>query len=139
MAMDFGFTNEVGKYNAVVSFRDAAIADGWIAKPTYGDHEPMGTAASLTKDGFKMSCLSRTKAIGKWKYEASVCIWGPDGLVIAGMPMEYNWDEIKMGLKRCNYCLRNGVETLRVGFAGRCCKECLPEKRKQLEFPGWTR
>lgn len=136
---DFGFTNEEGKYKAVVKFREDAIADGWECKPTYGSSESIESHATLAKEGFTCHVKARIKKEGKWKYEAEVTIWGSDGLVISGMPLIYNWEEIKAGLKRCNYCLRNGVEIQRLGFAGRCCKECLSAQQKIIEYPGWTK
>ena len=137
MKNDFGFTNDDEEYQNVVKFREDAIADGWIAKPTY-EHEPLESHATLEKEDFLMMLKARVKKEGKWKYEAEVTIWGLDGLVIEGFTSVYDWKEIKKGLKRCNYCHKTDVETQRVGFAGRCCEECLSVQQKRFEFPGWT-
>ena len=133
---NFGFTDNDNVYQRIVEFRDAAIQDGWDAKPTYPKTEPIETAASLSKDGFSMMILTRLQC-GKWKYEATIAIWGPDGLNI-DVPTVYSFKEITKGLRHCNLCGKNDVNTERFSFAGRCCAECLPEARKKHEYPGWA-
>ena len=92
--MDFGFTNDLSKLEADIAFRDAAISDGWVAKPTYGNHEPMESHATLKKEGFVMHAKCRKKPEGeRWKAETGITIWGPDGLQI-DVPTEYDWNEI---------------------------------------------
>ncbi len=136
--MDFGFTNDQGRLDAARAFRDAAAADGWSIAPTYGASESVERAASLERDGFKMMVMARTSGEGaKWRYEAKISIWGPDGLAIKP-PNEYDFSAIAASLRRCNYCPATDVDTQRVGFAGRCCEACLPEQRKRVEYPGWT-
>jgi hypothetical protein len=133
--MDFGFTNEQNKYQRAVEYRKAAIADGWTCEPTYGEHEPVEQAAKLTRDGFTMQIITRTK-VGKWNYEASVNIWGPDGLGIEP-PESYDWNQIVANLHRCSHCHKLVLETHRYSFAGRSCAECLPKLKAKHEKPGW--
>lgn len=136
--MDFGFTNDRAKFEAAQAFRDAAVADGWSIKPTYGKSEDVGRVSSLERDGFKMMAMTRdhTNDRHKWKYEAQISIWGPDGLAVTP-PETYDFAEIRARIRRCSYCKTSNVETERVGFAGRCCAECLPEMRRKIEVPGW--
>jgi len=135
--VDFGFTNNEELYQQAGVFRDAAAADGWEIEPTYGT-ESVDRAASLTKDDFVMRVLSRTHEEGsKWKYQAEVYIWGPDGLAI-NPPNKYDFEAIKEKVESCGYCNAKGVPTQRVGFAGRSCETCLPEQKKIQEYPGWT-
>ena len=78
--------DNIEELNRTVEFRNAAVADGWIIKPTYEGHEPMESAATLNKDGYTMSILARDNSKqfsnAKRKYECSVSLWGPDGLHI---------------------------------------------------------
>ena len=131
------FTNDPAALHRVIEFRDAATADGWSIEPTYLKHETVHRAASLKKDGFSMSILTQAMEPGrKWKYEASINIWGPDGLCIKA-PKVYDWAAIQAGVQVCGYCGSEGVETQRVGFAGRSCDACLDSARKKDEYPGW--
>jgi hypothetical protein len=130
------YTNDDAQYQAAIAFREAAIADGWDAKPTYGASEPMESACTLEREGFKCSVLARVKPPGRYKYEAGVSIWGPDRLCIRA-PKVYDWAIISGSLRKCGYCHATDVETERVGFAGRCCQACLPRVQKQVETPGW--
>jgi hypothetical protein len=89
--MEFGFTNDEQWYNAAIAYRNAAVHDGWSIRPTYEGHESVERAATLEKDDFTIMILTRdptTSDIGKWKYEASIHIWGPDGLAIKGCAFE---------------------------------------------------
>jgi hypothetical protein len=137
--MDFGFTNDDARLRAAQAYRNAAAADGWLLRPTYGS-ESVERAASLDREGFKMMVLTRdnSEKKGKWKHEAQISIWGPDGLAITP-PEIYDFSEILAGTRRCGYCKTQDVETERVGFAGRCCAKCLPAMRAKIEKPGWTR
>ena len=138
--MDFGFTNDIGRLEAADVYREAAIADGWACSPTYDGSEQMGRASTLTKDGFEMSILSRDRREmpGKWKFEASISIWGPDRLSIKP-PGQYDWEKIKAGIRTCNSCGAKDVATHRYSFAGRSCDKCLPEAKRVHEHDGWTR
>lgn len=104
----------------IKTFKDAAIADGWTIC-----EQPNDNLIKLTKDEFIMFCLS-----------SDIMIWGPDRLAV-DPPSEYNFQELVKNLRKCSYCGKEDVFTSRVGFAGRCCNECLPAKRKELEYPGW--
>lgn len=148
--MEFGFTNDDKVYNEVVAFRDAAIADGWTHHATY-ESEPEERAACLYKDGFTMRILTRSRdnevlcpergyhhsVHGKWKYEASVHVWGPDGLGISLLGPVYDLGQINTGLRRCDSCGSEDVDTQRYRFAGRCCTNCRPELARKYEKPGW--
>jgi hypothetical protein len=132
---EFGFTNKDEDYELVNNWFNAAVNDGWDAQPTYPGHETVDVAAKLTKERFVASILRR-KRTGKWKFEANVHLWGPDGLAITP-PKEYNWEEIKKSLRVCHNCHKEDVDTVRYSFAGRCCKECLSEMQRIHEYPGW--
>ena len=134
--MDFGYTNDQALFEAAVMWRDAAIADGWDARATY-DCEPFERASTLTRNGFVAQIITR-KDVGKWKFSATISVWGPDGLAI-NPPNKYKWESISEGISTCNYCGATGVETHRVGFAGRVCLKCKPEISKKVEYPGWTK
>jgi hypothetical protein len=137
--MDFGFTNDDARLRWAQEYRDAAAADGWSKRATYGSSEDIDRAASLSRDGFAMSVLTRDNSAkgAKWKHEASIHIWGPDGMAI-DPPEKYDFDEIVARTRRCMYCKAEDVDTKRVGFAGRCCEKCLPEMRARIEAPGWN-
>jgi len=150
--MDFGFTNNVGIFDAVRAWRDAAIADGWQVQPTYPAPDPvpgpefgpnayrgeaMERACTLRRAGYTVHVITRTN-VGKWKFEAKLSAWCPDGMAI-GLPREYDLAAIVSAVRRCNYCKRENVDTERVGFAGRYCATCLPTVRKRVEYPGWDR
>jgi hypothetical protein len=74
MANEFGLTNDEQELIEVATFRDAAIADGWDAKPG-GSSEPLEVYAHLEKEGFKMHAMCRRNA-GKWKFQTNIHIWG---------------------------------------------------------------
>lgn len=133
---EFGFTNDQEDFRRVIIFRNAAVADGWICKPTYGEDENMLSAASLDKDGFHMSIISCEHEDTKWKYEVNISIWGPDGLAIK-VPEKYDFASIQAGLRTCNVCNATDVDTQRYSFAGRCCAACRPEMARKTEYPGW--
>ena len=131
---DFGFSNDLARLDAAKRYRDAAVADGWQIKPTYGDQEREST---LDRDGFSMMILTRGGTPnGKWKCEASVNIWGPDRLSIMP-PDKYDWGAIVGNQTKCNACGKSGVETTRYSFAGRCCEACLPRMQREHEYNGW--
>lgn len=131
----FGFTNDKAKFGAVFAFRDAAVADGWTIRPTYGEGESVDRASTLNRDGYVMMVLTRTHEGPKWKYEADVSIWGPDGLAILPPPI-YDMAEIKRRGRICLDCGAENVETARGGFAGRSCKACAPIQEAKLG-PGY--
>lgn len=135
MVDEFGFTNDPSDLNAVVAWREAAVKDGWSIQPTFYT-EPVESHASLYKEGFQAHVKARIKTKGKWKYEAQVCLWGPDRLAVR-VPKIYDWEKIVVGLKTCNVCGAIG-ETFQYSFAGRCCENCLPDMKKKHEYNGWT-
>jgi hypothetical protein len=116
-------------------WRQAAEADGWQFTPTY-QHEPVEHAFRGNREGFSIQGIARPNGPGKTP-EASIHIWGPDGLAIKP-PLCYNMDKIRAGARRCGYCSAEDVDTVRVGFAGRCCLTCEPTIRPHIETPGWN-
>lgn len=141
----FGFGEKREPWEYVTAYREAMIADGWEAEPTYPSHEPLESAARLKRDGFVCLMLSRSKGPkeereerhrGLKQYETKIHIWGPDRLAITP-PFPYSFEGCVDGATRCHACGKRGVETQRVNFAGRVCAECLPEQRRLTERPGW--
>lgn len=135
---DWGFTDDINIFRATEQFRDDAAADGWSIRATYGS-EDISRASKLNRDGFVMQILTRdnsSEGRGR-KFNACVSIWGPDGLAVA-VPEFYDFAELSRRTRICAYCKREDVATERVGFAGRCCAECLPKMRTAIEQPGWN-
>jgi len=132
---DYGFTNDKEHLEAVIEFKLAAINDGWECIPTY-QNESVDRAATLKREGFIMMILTREHSNIKWRYEADIHIWGPDGLSIDA-PKQYDMNKIKEGLRICDQCGVKNVDTQRVGFANRVCADCIQVARKKYEFPGW--
>ena len=133
----YGFSDRDEDILAAQEFVRLAIADGWTISK-YFDTEPVDQACKLSREGFKMSVLTRTNdpSVSFWKYEAHISIWGPDGLIIA-TPQKYDWDALVAALRHCPQCQATDVSTVRFSFAGRCCNTCLPEMRRIHELPGW--
>jgi len=133
---EFGLTNDEQVVKAADDFFNAAINDGWTCQPLYLS-ESIDTAAKLTKDGYVMYIFRRgLKAGGDFKWTVTINIWCPEKLHIE-TPDIYDWERIKDGLNRCDWCTQIVNETFRAGFANRVCKSCLPAARQKLEFPGW--
>lgn len=137
--MPFGFTNDDAQIAAVRAWVAAAVADGWTIEPTY-PCESVERAARLRRDGWLAQVVMRdmrteTKP-GKWKYEAQVHVWGPDGLCVDPGAV-YSWADLVAGLRVCDQCGGRDVDTKRVGFANRVCAVCVPAARKRIERPGW--
>lgn len=134
--MDFGLTNSDAQFDAANAWREAAIADGWTASPSY-EGEPATSMCDLKRDGFHIRVASRLEK-GRWKYMAQVTGWGPDGMSIR-LPTVYStFQLIQQQVRHCADCGKDDVDTFRVGFAGRVCAVCLPEARKKCEYPGWA-
>lgn len=132
------FDREVARVRQWI--RDA-VADGWEIKPTY-EREGMNTACTLDREGWRVMSCRRPPGhgVGQFKNKRgniSISMWGPDGVSV-NIEFPYNWERLQQLLTRCEFCGREGLETERVGFANRSCKECLPAARKQIETPGWT-
>lgn len=121
----------------VIPVRDwikAAIADGWSIRPTY-EHESVERAARLYKNGWTAMILMRPPE--KSRGVIDITVWADDGLVVT-VPLVYSWEQLLEGKKKCHYCNSIGVKTERLGFAGRCCGDCIEKQRKIHEFPGWN-
>jgi hypothetical protein len=139
---EFGYTTDPRRLEGVRNFVSDAVRDGWGIEQTYPGREPVESAATLTRDGFKMMAFARDasgderRVRSRTSYMASISIWGPDGLAI-NPPQFYDFDAIQAGVRFCEYCGARDVSTHRVGFAGRACADCLPGQRKAQEYPGW--
>lgn len=131
----FGYTNSDAEYQEVIAWREAALADGWTIEPI--STESIETWGRIRNGEFLGHVLAR-RNVGKWKYHAQVSLWGPDDLAIDPLRV-YDWPQIEAGIRMCLACGKKDVDTQRVGFAGRCCADCLPEQQKKHEYPGWTR
>lgn len=143
--MDFGFTNDEAQYRQVKAWRDAAVADGWSVEPTYAPQgkskgEPVESAAKLHRDGWTASILTRDnqdKPGRKWKYEAQVSVWDPNGRGVAP-GATYDWDRLREDSLRCDKCGTLVDRVHHVGFANKACADCLPAMREKMEYPGWA-
>ena len=138
-ASEFGFSNNAVDLESVRRWVADAVADGWEISPTY-QTEPVESAATLDRDGFRVMALMRDRGENRdrrYRYEAKVSAWGPDGLAIS-VPAKYDFALVEKAVRRCGECGNEDVDTQRVGFAGRVCARCLPEARKKHEYPGWT-
>jgi hypothetical protein len=137
---EWGFSNDADALETVRQWVAAAVADGWAISPTY-QTESVDSAATLDKDGFQALVLTRDRGEGadgkRYRYEAKVSAWGPDRLAI-NVPRKYDFALMQQATKHCAECGKDGVDTQRVGFAGRVCADCLPKTQKQHEYPGWT-
>ena len=134
---DFGFTTDARLLKAAEQFRDAASADGWGMRATYGS-ESIDRASTLWRGRWSMMILTRNNESdgrGK-KYEASVHIWAHDRLAVE-VPEFYDFAELQRRTRVCSNCKAEDVETQRFSFAGRCCEACLPKMRAATEQPGW--
>lgn len=132
----FGFTNDLTVLEAVRQWRDAAIADGWTERDM--DNDPRRRRSHLNRDGYTAHTVTREGSDGsKWKCEAAIYLWGPDGPAIEP-PSIYDWAAITAGQRHCPVCGRDGVETFRIAFANRACAECRPCLRAKLEVGNWT-
>lgn len=113
-------------------WKASAEADGWVFEPTYNS-EPVDHAFRGTREGFTIQGLARPGKPDRLP-SASIHIWGPDRLAIKA-PIEYDMAKIRAGARTCGYCGAEDVDTIRVGFAGRCCHKCEPRVRPQVERP----
>lgn len=117
------------------NWRDAAERDGWQFYPTY-NQESVDRAWSGDREGFKVMGITRTND-EKYLGTGDITMWGPDGLQIKVPTIYPGMAYFKSGLRHCKYCGNDDVETVRISFAGRCCKACHPEQAKIQEGPGW--
>jgi hypothetical protein len=122
---------------AFPTFIQACLDDGWSIEPTYTS-EDVKRAGKLEKDGFNIQFINRPEYRAPMN-KPSISIWGPDGLALE-VEETYSWENLQKLLRRCAYCNASGVETIRIGFAGRCCSDCRQntELVNKIEYPGWT-
>lgn len=133
---NWGFTNDPAPYEAMLAYREAALADGWSLQWMEGD-EKTASYSKHFKDGYCMHILSRSQGKHKYKYEAKASLWCPQGIAIRA-PETYDWQKIVEGTTRCHECGATGVKTVRVAFANRVCEPCLPAAKAKYEYRGWA-
>lgn len=136
---DFGFrraSEAEAALAGVRQWRSDAIAAGWSHEPTYGESESEDRAMRLTGPlGWSAQTIARPNENGG--AAASIHVWGPDGLAVE-VPPFFDMGALTAATLRCSRCKAEGVETQRVGFAGRVCGACISEARKEVERPGWN-
>lgn len=115
-----------------VKWREDAVADGWSIKPTYDEHESQDTHATLEREGYKAFVNARPG-----QNRNRIHIWCPKGISILGCSGDYNFDRIVAAVRTCQFCGSEDVDTVRIRFAERSCMDCVDQKRKELETPGW--
>lgn len=81
--------------------------------------------------------LAYTNKYANDKTSSFLNLWGPDRLVVE--PHLPYVRPSKEDLRICPVCGQAQVDTYQYSFAGRCCKDCLPEMRRMNEPEGWTR
>jgi hypothetical protein len=126
-----------GEVAAAQAWRDAAILDGWDARPTY-KHEGMNRAFSLERDGWLTMGLARPGDDEAPPLpNGMITVYAPDKLQVL-VPIVYpGMDVLASMARRCDKCERMDVDTRRVGFANRVCADCHPEMQAAIETPGW--
>ena len=121
---------------AVITWRDAAIADGWNAAPTYGN-ETMDRAVTMERDGFKAMILTREpEPDGFENAHYSINVWCPRGLALAPS-MPYSFERLQRNTQLCSECGKIKESVERVAFANRVCSECAPKARAKYETKRW--
>jgi hypothetical protein len=127
----------VGEVAAATQFRLDAEADGWSFDPTYPTNEPVEHAFRGTREGFIIQGLARPGKVDLLP-TGDIHAWGPDGISLTPMPIKYpGFDVFKALTRHCPECGANDVDTVRVAFANRCCRDCAPALKAKLEKPGW--
>lgn len=110
------------KYTNAVGFKNAAIYDGWKASALYAG-ESAETAARLVKNKFTIKVITRvTNRDGRRRFESSLKIWGPDGLLIL-VPERYSYPNVVAGLNTCTKCGKF-TSVSKYQYADRRCKMC---------------
>ena len=105
---------------SVKAWRDAAIADQWIAEPMFEKADADELARLSHPEGFVAHVVARID-------EAVIKIWGPDKLAIMP-PNAYCMNAVRAGQHICEFCRATNIPTTRVGFANRACLTCAPAK-----------
>ena len=139
------YSNNKADHDCVVAWREAAIADGWILEKTFVP-EPADSYGHIKRGEFTGHICARERvkmeqyypkiSHGKFEFHSSISLWGPDGVSIIA-PFPYSWDAITKGLRHCEVCGKDDVETVRVAFCNRACIACAPALRAKLETRGW--
>ena len=91
--MDYGFTEDIGKFVEVVRFRQDALNDGWTVHPYIEPH--IDRWAKLRKEGFTMYITTRAVRATSRKiiYRVAVAILNRHGVQIPA-PRQYCWLDI---------------------------------------------
>lgn len=121
----------------IIAFREAAKADGWKEEPTYRP-ETIDEDSTLRRQGWTIIVTVRPPTKHMPDGVNYLHIWAPDNLAIR-VPETYSVDALVAAMRECLECGAKDVNTYQVGFAGRCCKACLPAARAKYEYPGWTK
>ncbi|MEF8793998.1 hypothetical protein [Thiohalorhabdus sp.] len=102
---------------AIIQWRDAAIADGWLVVPKVPGQD-WEQACVLHREDFQALCVTRNEGTD------TLTIWAPDGMQVP-TPNPYDWEKVKDGVSTCLFCGATGIAPHLVGEGGRACKECL--------------
>lgn len=124
-----------GQNEAIEKWRLDAIADGWEHKPS--DVAMDGTVlmpeeieSELDKDGWHALVYNRPDGYQE------ISVWGKDQLAV-DTPDAYSMVTLEWNSHRCMYCKDYFPETVRIGFAGRCCQPCRVKHVAEVEYSGW--
>jgi hypothetical protein len=127
---EHGFTNDEKFITLANQWKDDAIIDGWSIYPD----KPNEDIYFLTHpEGFRASGYTKIQEPNSLKkFHVRILVWGPDRLAIKSS-LKYNMNNIRKGLKICNYCNNENIETMKVGFDGRACLTCQIIENKKAE------
>lgn len=140
MNNEWGFNPTPEEKEVMLTWKAAAIADGWSDEPLYGS-EGVERACKLRRDGFVAHVLTREpREAGKGhmaqrQAEYKVTVWGPDDLVV-GIHHPYSMAALQRALRCCSACGAEG-DTVRLAFADRVCPPCREKLKGEAERPGW--
>lgn len=131
-----------------------------VELPIYKEADERGDCTLLWEpNGNYIEILCRIADMGEGigllivPYERDICIWvaveDSNGNINSGVNI-CNIDDIyisldtiitkaKVEMNKCPVCGKSIPidKQERYSFAGRCCPDCLPEMKKQHEYPGW--
>ena len=102
---------------------ESCTADGWEVLEADGHFTKLG------REGYIMHVYSKSI------HGESVSAWGPDKLALE-LPEEYDWEAMQANVNLCSMCGKVGP-MVRLGFAGRVCKQCRIENVARVEYLGW--
>lgn len=115
----------------------SAKNDGWhFTRESKNPQQDWYEAEVIVINVGKFKLLAYANYHGTKVTTCFINLWGPDELIVE--PISPYRRPNKDDLRICAHCGQLG-ETYRYSFAGRCCKECLPEMRAQFEQEGWCK